>query len=472
MRKLGRFFVLVLLCGLLVALCGFMALGIYYQNHFPVNTWINGVYCTGKTIEQVNGELAAQAEISDVTIVDAEGREWYLSAEELELRPDYTSALKSYMRQNATALWINNMQTAVRAHLEPTQYRWNESRLETCVRELGFVQEEERRERGCSVERDGEAGYIFYDGNQGRLNVSKALEYVESCIAQGKLSADLTVAGCYEDIEDEADDREQRALWERLQAFYACEITYDMGAEKIPLTPAVLSTFLKADEYGRLVQDEAGRLVIDEDSVEQWVEDLADRYNTCGTEREFLSSRGDVVNVKYGTYGTELDEEAEKEYLTEAVTAALRADGSGQENHIPVYTQQGYTRGLDDIGDTYIEVDMTDQHMYCYVDGELKLDTDVVTGNLSWKMSTPEGIYYVYFKQKNRILRGGSRPTPVDYWMAVKGGVGIHDADWRKEFGGEIYKKNGSHGCINTPLDVMAELYDMMEEGTPVVMFY
>lgn len=467
-----RFFLLVLLCGLLVALCGFLALGIYYQNNFPVNTWINGVYCTGKTIEQVNGELAAQADISEVTIVDAEGREWYLSADDLELCPDYTSALKAYMRQNATALWVYNMQTPVRVNLEPTQYRWNEGKLETCMRELGFVQEEERRETGCFVELDGEAGYIFYDGNRGRLNIPKALEYVKSRIVQGKLYADLTAAGCYEDIEDGTGDREQRALWDRLQDFYACEITYDMGAEKIPLTPAVLSTFLKTDENGRLVQDEAGRLIMDENSLGQWVEDLAARYNTCGTEREFLSSRGDVVHVKYGTYGTEIDTEAEKEYLTAEVEEALTSGSSSRENHIPAYTQQGYTRGLDDIGGTYIEVDMTDQRMYCYVDGELKLDTDVVTGNLSWKMSTPEGIYYVYYKQRDRILRGGSRPTPVDYWMAVKGGVGIHDAGWRKEFGGEIYKKNGSHGCINTPLNVMAELYDMMEEGTPVIMFY
>lgn len=464
--------VLVLLCGLLVALCGFLALGLYYQNNFPVNTWINGVYCTGKTIEQVNGELAAQADIPDVTIVDAEGREWCLTADDLGLYPDYTSALRAYMRQNATALWINNMQSPVRVNLEPTQYRWNESRLESCIGQLGFVGEEADRETGCSVEFDGEAGYVLRDGNQGRLNVPKALEYVKSRIAQGKLYVDLTAAGCYEDLKDDTDDREQRALWDRLQEFYACEITYDMGAEKITLTPAVLSTFLKADERGRPLQDEAGGLILDEASVEQWVEDLAARYNTCGTEREFLSSRGDVVKVKYGTYGTELDTKSEKKYLTKTVAAALTAGGSGQENHIPAYVQQGYTRGLDDIGDTYIEVDMTDQHMYCYVEGELKLDTDVVTGNLSWKMSTPEGIYYVYYKQKDRILRGGSRPAPVDYWMAVKGGVGIHDADWRKEFGGEIYKRNGSHGCINTPLSVMAELYDMMEEGTPVIMFY
>ena len=172
--------------------------------------------------------------------------------------------------------------------------------------------------------------------------------------------------------------------------------------------------------------------------------------------------------MQYSTYGTKLDTEAEKEYLVKA----LGEERTQEELHIPAYKQEGFVRGLDDIGDTYIEVDMTGQHMYYYVDGELKLDTDVVTGNTGRRMGTPEGINYVYNKQRNRVLRGADYATPVKYWMPVKGAVGIHDAGWRKEFGGEIYKRNGSHGCINTPPDIMAELYDMVEIGTPVIMFY
>lgn len=77
-----------------------------------------------------------------------------------------------------------------------------------------------------------------------------------------------------------------------------------------------------------------------------------------------------------------------------------------------------------------------------------------------------------YFKQKNRVLRGANYATPVKYWMAVDGRIGIHDASWRKEFGGDIYLTDGSHGCINTPLEKVQELYDMVEIGTPVIMFY
>lgn len=115
---------------------------------------------------------------------------------------------------------------------------------------------------------------------------------------------------------------------------------------------------------------------------------------------------------------------------------------------------------------------MAEQKMYYYEKGVLKLETEIVTGNMRRRMGTPEGVNFVYNKQKNRVLRGPGYASPVKFWMPVKGGIGIHDAGWRKEFGGDIYQTAGSHGCINTPKDKMEELFDCVQIGTPVVMFY
>ena len=87
-------------------------------------------------------------------------------------------------------------------------------------------------------------------------------------------------------------------------------------------------------------------------------------------------------------------------------------------------------------------------------------------------MDTPSGTNYVYYKQKNRTLIGPDYQTFVHFWMAVNGHIGIHDATWRGSFGNDIYKTNGSHGCINTPMDAVSELYDLVEIGTPVIMYY
>ncbi len=241
---------------------------------------------------------------------------------------------------------------------------------------------------------------------------------------------------------------------------------YEFGGREEIIDEAVVADWMTLDAQGELVFDEENRPVLDRTLIKEYVAYLASTYNTVGIERSFKATRGDLVKVPGGGYGNELDETAEYEFLLNAFLN--RQSGT----RIPQYISEAWEKGSDDIGDTYIEVDMTDQHMYYYVDGELVIDTPVVTGNTSRNWGTPAKVCAVYFKQKNRVLRGANYATPVKYWMAVDGHIGIHDATWRKEFGGEIYQTNGSHGCINTPIEIMEELYDMVELGTPVILFY
>ena len=97
------------------------------------------------------------------------------------------------------------------------------------------------------------------------------------------------------------------------------------------------------------------------------------------------------------------------------------------------------------------------------------LETEVVTGKGRF---TPECVCYVYLKETDRVLRGESYASFVNYWMPVYGNIGIHDANWRSEFGGEIYLSDGSHGCINVPPEIMGKLYELVEVNTPVIMYY
>ena len=131
------------------------------------------------------------------------------------------------------------------------------------------------------------------------------------------------------------------------------------------------------------------------------------------------------------------------------------------------------------MGNTYAEVNLTTQHMYYVKDGHIALETDVVTGNPNKGNATPTGVYSLAYKAKDQTLKGTKKAdgtyeyeTPVKYWMPFNGGIGFHDADWQPYFGGDRYLTGGSHGCINTPKDKMEELFDCVQIGTPVVMFY
>ena len=125
----------------------------------------------------------------------------------------------------------------------------------------------------------------------------------------------------------------------------------------------------------------------------------------------------------------------------------------------------------EDIGDTYIEVSIDEQHMWYIKDGEIFLDSDVVTGNRN-SADTPTGQYRILNKATSINLVGDDYVSYVEYWMPFIGGTyGLHDASWRSDFGGDIYDGDGSHGCVNLPSDIAEELYDDVKVGTPVIIY-
>jgi len=135
-----------------------------------------------------------------------------------------------------------------------------------------------------------------------------------------------------------------------------------------------------------------------------------------------------------------------------------------------VVTDKAYDK---EIGNTYIEISIRQQRMWFYIDGELYVDTPVVTGNVGY-YSTPKGAYSIYQKLSPATLTGPTWSSYVDYWMAFTySGCGIHDASWRSnsEYGGTTYIGNGSHGCVNTPLAKVKMIYSKAEIGTPVVVY-
>lgn len=118
----------------------------------------------------------------------------------------------------------------------------------------------------------------------------------------------------------------------------------------------------------------------------------------------------------------------------------------------------------------YVEVDISDQRLIYNQNGDIRIDTDVVTGHAGVH-DTPVGSYELFDKKQKVVLRGPGYASPVDNWMPFikKRGIGFHDAKWRDEFGGEIYLTKGSHGCVNMPYDAATKLREEIEVGTKVL---
>lgn len=120
---------------------------------------------------------------------------------------------------------------------------------------------------------------------------------------------------------------------------------------------------------------------------------------------------------------------------------------------------------------SYIELDLSRQKLWLYVDGNCVLESPCVTGNTTKGNGTPTGTFFLAYKERNATLEGEDYSSFVNYWMPFNGGIGFHDASWRKEFGGNIYIANGSHGCVNLPLDNAKILYQYISKSMPILVY-
>ena len=209
-----------------------------------------------------------------------------------------------------------------------------------------------------------------------------------------------------------------------------------------------------------------GKPLLLTDQIEAYVDELADAYDKESAKRVFYSTKRGRIVLSDPKHAWRIDREAEKQ----ALVACIQKGGVMERE--PYYLVPAGPEMGAGIGDTYAEVDITAQHLWVYRDGQMVLETDVVTGNMSRKQGTPGMLAYIYSKEKNRTLRGPGYTDFVQYWVPFYRGYGIHDSSWRTEFGGDIYKTNGSHGCVNISRDVMGDIFEQVEVGMPVVLYY
>lgn len=451
---------------ILLSLSVYFLVSEYYKDKFVINTWINDVYCTGKTVDEVNYELLRYNRIPYIVLYGANGEQEIISFANAEYYQDLKPGLYSYLNTQQAMNWPFEMAKEKRITIEPVT-KWNRELLHQMIVNSSVVQHNLRDISTINVEIIyTENGYELYDGMSGVFDPNAYADKVINNYINGVTFTDITDDEFYYVEKDSPQQYKERTLWKKLSSFLNTGFVLDMGSEKYVFNKELTSDFILLDENGEFVFDENGNFLFDNEKISIYLSELLQRYNTVGTNLKFRTTNGDFVEVKYNKYGTEIDVEAETEYIINALNTGVR------ETYIPNYKQEGYVRGLNDIGNTYIEVDMTLQKLYGYKDGELIVETDIVTGNMRRGWDTPAGVNYVYAKQKKRILRGDNYATPVDYWMPVVGNIGLHDANWRSEFGGDIYQTDGSHGCVNIPSEIMPIVYENFEIGTPVIMFY
>ena len=215
-----------------------------------------------------------------------------------------------------------------------------------------------------------------------------------------------------------------------------------------------------------LVSDGQGGVSLNESKIGEYVSWLAQTYNTAYKPKSLKTSYGQTVTISKSVYGWKINQKEETEALKQLLLSC-----ESQERE-PVYSQTAAVHDENDYGNTYVEIDYTNQHLWYYKEGSLVTEADIVSGKLSNGNGSPDGIYKIVYRQSPAVLKGEDYESNVTYFMPFAYNVGIHDAAWRSAFGGNIYINSGSHGCINVPYDCATAIYQNIEVGTPVVAYY
>lgn len=453
--------------GVLAGICLiYVAISVYFMSHFFVNTKINGKNFSGKTASDVEKYLQTNIKDYKLTILENEGRQDVISGSEigLEYRAG-TEAEKLLKDQNGFA-WPKAFFTE-NSRKVSVNVSYNEESLNQRISQLSCLQTEQTPAENAKPEFDGNQYVIKPEVYGNAVDKERLTEQVKVHITEFQPQLDMVETKCYAKPKYVEDSKEVQEACDAMNKYVNASITYPMN-EPVVVDKALISQWLQVD--GEM------KVSLNTEAMKQWFTAFGDKYDTQGTTRTFTTPAGKSATVTGGTYGWSIDEDTE---LVNLQNSILNGEVVTRE---PAYYAGGTAAAHSgqDWGNTYAEVDMSAQHMWYIQNGQVVLETDVVTGEPIPSKITPEGVYSLMWKQPNSVLVGDINPdtgepayrTKVKYWMQVtSSGVGFHDATWQTAFGGTLYQISGtgSHGCINMPLDQAGALFNMIEPGTPVI---
>lgn len=317
---------------------------------------------------------------------------------------------------------------------------------------------------GYDAETDGFAVVPEQYGTQ--IDTAKLIEYVAE---QNDMLVESIVLGeeVLVEAEIKQDDQRLADAAARANAYMVPRVDFMIAGEvAVSLNPESMSTWI--------VMDDQFQVTLSEELKAAWIEQTVEACTTVGNERVYTRPDGKEVTVSGGDYGWIVDGEAFVKLVEEAVV-------SGQQGQVdmPVKQEAQAWGGIGgaDWGKRYVDIDLAEQHARFYdADGNLIWESDIVSGGPGASRATPSGVWDLNTNNGYAMLVGRNSDgsidyeTPVNYWMPFKGqSIGLHDANWRSTFGGNIYTYNGSHGCVNLPVSKARELHELIEVGDVVI---
>lgn len=441
--------ILIAILVLLIAL----TVGIYFaKTHFLFGTNIEGVSCSFLSIEQAIEKVNLEKGDKIETFCFINGEKYYAFAKQLGVRVDEERVAQIFEQQ----------------HLNPKEARKYDldgfiladtEMIRTFFEQIPEFQKENMVEPQNAYMILDETEFSIQKEVIGNvINFEEAINFTLEKIKNDEKQIDfspitkVTPEILEEDLVSERD---------KLNSILKSSINFK-------LTDGSIVTLDVSTIKDWVSQDENGKFTIDvENGVAEFVEELDIKVNEANYFLHFRAT--DLCKIATIELPIDLRVQLNKESEIAAIKSMLG-------NPEPIYVEPIYDKIPISKLTSYIEIDLSRQHVWFYVDGKLIVDAPCVTGNVSQGYNTPTGVFHLLNKNRGAILEGfnkdGSKYSSyVEYWMRFYEGYGMHDATWRSEFGENIYQTSGSHGCINLPEGAAAQIYELIDETMPIIIY-
>lgn len=434
----------------------------HFSQRFLMNTSFANIDISHLTKEEANAKITRELENHTLTLKENNEPIGSVTLGDLDPQINLTPQLDSLIQEQNQTTWLNGL-------FNDSNYEGvaegdlviNQEKLSTTIDSITLSDTTRLSPTDATIEYSEEMGYYIEPEQIGtEINQDKLFDLVLDGLREGQTTVEVSEAYLEPDIT--STDESLLSELDQLKVYNNLQITLTIAGYEEVITPELISSWLYIDEFNEVN--------FDEDMIYEYLGTLNERYATYDDYRTFNSTLQGEVQLLPGTLGWSIDREAE----TQAILADLQAA-------VPVVREPtivgiGYNGTLDDIGNSYIEVDILNQTMFVYIDGNQVLSTPVVTGQIG--TNTIPGAYAIWNLESPSELKGYNPRTekdyvqPVEFWLAFDyTGQGIHDANWQPYFGGDAYLVNGSLGCINTPPDIMPIVFEYAYPGMPVIVF-
>lgn len=463
----------VLICGIvvLVLLIVYLAGMLYYNDKFLNGTMVNGSDVGGMTLQKANDQLSKKVNGQSLKLIFNDGQSEVLQSAQLGVSYNKDNSLNQLMKnQNKWAWFIGFFKNEKNILTDLIQI--SDENLTNGIASMEHAKEENQIAPTDAYIQYKDGSFSIIEETLGsKFNIEELVKNIKVALSEGKQQLDVTKANGYVKPQVYKDDQDLNNQLKAANEYCLSAITYTTPKGKeIALDGSTLITWLSKQDDGSYTKDES----VFKEKLTAFVKELASQYNSIGVTRTFTGKDGQSHTVSGGTYGFRVSTDSEVSALLKMIN-----ENKSENNRIPEHTGQLPSGENGGLGTTYLEINITKQHLWFVKDGSVVLESDFVSGKESDPTRlTPSGTYYIYNKERNRVLRGTKQPngkyeyeSPVSYWMPFNKGIGLHDASWRSTFGRDIYINSGSHGCINLPTGFAGSLYSQIYVNLPVVVY-